>query len=162
MVSYPEHLPNFDYLGMQRYFLTFCTFERRRHFTDAVNVTLVRDQFVRTSAIGHFAIPAYCFMPDHLHVLAEGLSDDADLLKFVKTSKQYSGFYFKQRKGEKLWQRYGFERVLRNDESTIDTARYIVNNPIRAQLVERLEDYAFWGSLTHSREELLEYIRRAA
>ena len=162
MVSYPEHLPTFDYLGIQRYFLTFCTFERRRHFTEVEIVTLVLEQFVRTLASEHFAIPAYCFMPDHVHLLAEGTQDDANLLKFVKSAKQCSGFYFKQRTGRRLWQRYGFERVLRNEEASVDVVRYIVNNPLRARLVERLEDYPFWGSLTHSREEVLEYIRRTA
>ena len=101
-------------------------------------------------------------MPDHVHLLAEGTQDDADLRRFIKLAKQYSGFYFQQRTDERLWQRYGFERVLRNDEATIHVARYIINNPIRSRLVERLDDYAFWGSLTHSREELMEYIRGAA
>jgi len=38
MVSYPEHLPTFDYIGVYRYFLTFCTHERRRHFTEEDHV----------------------------------------------------------------------------------------------------------------------------
>jgi hypothetical protein len=50
--------------------------------------------------------------------------------------------------------------VLRHDEASVDVARYIVNNPIRSKLVERIDDYPFWGSLTHSREELLVYIQR--
>ena len=29
----PDHLNAFDYLGLHRYFLTFCTFERQPHFT---------------------------------------------------------------------------------------------------------------------------------
>ena len=107
-------------------------------------------------------IPAYCFMPDHVHLLIEGTQDDANLLTFIKSAKQYSGFYFKQQTGVRLWQRYGFERVLRHDEASVDVARYIVNNPLRAELVESIDDYPFWGSLTHSREELLEYIRGAA
>ena len=55
-------------------------------------------------------------------------------------------------------ERYGFERGAEKEEATIDVIRYIINNPIRAGLVERVEDYQFWGSLTDSREELLEYI----
>jgi REP-associated tyrosine transposase len=162
MVSYPEHLPNFDYIGVYRYFLTFCTHERRHYFTEPDHVTLVRDQFLRRSTEDHFAVPAYCFMLDHVHLLVEGTQDDSDLRRFIKSAKQYSGFYFTQRTNAKLWQRYGFERVLRREEATVDVACYIVNNPIRAGLVDRLEDYAFWGSFTHSREELLEYIRKAA
>jgi hypothetical protein len=51
--------------------------------------------------------------------------------------------------------------VLRREEATADVVRYIVNNPIRSRIVERADDYRSWGSSTHSREELLEYIGRA-
>jgi REP element-mobilizing transposase RayT len=101
MVSYPEHLENFDYIGVYRYFLTFCTPERRRHFTEADHVSLVRDQFLRRSTEDHFSIPAYCFMPDHVHLLVEGTQDDSDLRRFVKGAKQYSGFYCTQRTNER-------------------------------------------------------------
>ena len=162
MPSYPEHLSSFDYMGVHRYFLTFCTFDRRHHFVNADNVDLIRTHFAQRSAEEHFEIPAYCFMPDHIHLLAEGVQDDSDLKRFIKSAKQHSGFHFSQQTHERLWQRYGFERVLRGEEGTWNVARYIVTNPIRAKPVTRLEDYAFWGSLTHSREELLQYIQRAA
>jgi hypothetical protein len=48
MVSYPEHLATFDYVGVYRYSLTFCTYNRDRHFTDAENVRLVEDPFTHT------------------------------------------------------------------------------------------------------------------
>jgi putative transposase len=159
MPAYPEHLPEFSYIGVHRYFLTFCTFERRHHFTNAENVDLVRDHFSQQSARHRFSIPAYCFMPDHVHVLAEGTDNDADLKQFVKDAKQYSGFYFTQRRNERLWQRYGYERVLRGEEGTWDVARYIITNPVRSGLVTNLDDYAFWGSLSHTRREVLEYIQ---
>jgi len=162
MASYPEHLSSFDYVGAHRYFLTFCTFERRRHFNKADHVELVCTHFAQRSAHEHFEIPAYCFMPDHVHLLVEGTQDDSDLKQFIKSAKQYSGFYFSRKTQEQLWQRYGFERVLRGEEGTWNVARYIVTNPIRSGLVDSLHEYPFWGSLTHSREELLEYIQRAA
>jgi putative transposase len=162
VVSYPEHLPSFEYVGVHRYFLTFCTFERRRHFVCAELVELVRTHFAQQAEDEHFSIPAYCFMPDHVHLLTQGTQDDSDLKRFVKMAKQYSGFYFKQRTEQPLWQRYGFERVLRGEEGTWDVARYIVSNPVRARLVTDLRAYPFWGSLTHSRDELLQYIQWAA
>jgi REP element-mobilizing transposase RayT len=58
---------------------------------------------------------AYCFMPDHVQMLLAGERDDADLKRFTKCAQQYSGFYFRQRTRLYLWQRCGFERVLRND-----------------------------------------------
>jgi hypothetical protein len=52
-----------------------------------------------------------------------------------------------------------FERVLRNDESMLSVARYILENPVRAGLVARVEDYPFVGSQTHPLSEILEVIQ---
>jgi REP element-mobilizing transposase RayT len=101
-------------------------------------------------------------MPDHVHLLAAGERDDANLQRFIKNAKQYSGFYFKQQTGLALWQRYGFEHVLRDEEDTMKVAHYIIANPVRAGLVNSPSDYPHWGSFLYSRKELLEYIMRAA
>ena len=100
-------------------------------------------------------------MPDHLHLLVKAQRDDCNLKRFISRGKQYSGFYFKRTMKQTLWQRYGYERVLRNEADTIVFARYIVENPVRAGLVVSTLDYPFWGSSTRLREELLDYVRRA-
>jgi len=151
----PGHLKAFDYLGLHRYSLTFCTDRRQTLFTthDVVDPALA--QIVRAAAEYQFEIIAYCFMPDHLHLLVEGQSADSDAKQFMARAKQYAGFYYKQAHGSKLWQRYGFEHVLRDDELTLVVAKYILENPIRAGLVERVEDYPFVGSLAYSLKDLL-------
>ena len=151
----PHHLKHFDYFGLYRYFLTWCTFERQRHFTTREHVDLVLLQIQRSATEQRFAVIAYCFMPDHLHLLIEALVDDSDARRFIKAAKQYSAFYFKQEFERRLWQRYGFERTLRSREATLTVARYIVENPLRARLVERLEDYPFAGSSVYSFAEIL-------
>jgi len=45
----PEHLKTFDYLGLYRYFLTFCTHERRRLFENADAVLSARTQIERAA-----------------------------------------------------------------------------------------------------------------
>jgi putative transposase len=152
----PEHLKAFDYLGLHRYSLTFCTDRRRPLFKDEAVVNLVLEQILRAATENHFAVIAYCFMPDHLHLLTEGQADDSDLKRFIARAKQYSGFYYSKQYHDVLWQRYGFEHVLRDNEISLRVARYIVANPLRARLVERLQDYAFIGSQVYSREELIE------
>ena len=61
---------------------------RKCLFTQADHVDLVYSQLVRACAETDFAIVAYCFMPDHLHLLLHGLSPDADAMAFVHRSKQ--------------------------------------------------------------------------
>ena len=151
----PGHLKTFDYLGLHRYSLTFCADGRRPLFTDIDVVGLVLAQISRAAAQTQFAITAYCFMPDHLHLLAEGQSDASDCRVFIARLKQYSGFYYSKVFGDTLWQRYGFEHVLRDDELSMVVARYIMENPIRAGLAPRVEDYPFAGSLVYSLPDLL-------
>jgi putative transposase len=110
----PEHLKTFDYLGLHRYFLTFCTFERRRLLIETDRVELVMLHIRRTAGEQGMAVLAYCCMPDHLHLLVEGQSEDSDCRRFIARAKQFSGFYFKRTFGGPLWQRYGYERTLRD------------------------------------------------
>jgi putative transposase len=155
---HPQRLSNFSYVGPFRYSLRFSTDGRRPLFSSTERVDLVKAQFLRALAEERFAGTAYCFMPDHVHLLVEGQAVGSDLKRFIKIAKQYSGFYYARQFQERLWQRYGFERVLRDSEPTLVVARYILENPVRAGLVERIDDYPFVGSFAHSLRELVEYV----
>ena len=152
----PAHLKTFDYVGPYRYFLTFCTDSRQRLFVTRERVELVMVQIERSAAEELFAVIAYCFMPDHVHLLIEGRCDSSDCRRFINRAKQFSGFHYAKAFGHRLWQRYGFERVLRDDEATLSVARYILENPLRARLVQRVDDYPFVGSRVYSLSEILE------
>jgi putative transposase len=157
----PSHLKTFDYVGFHRYFLTFCTHTRQERFTTNEHVALVLRQILRAADEEPFAVIAYCFMPDHLHMLVEATAESSDCLRFIARAKQYSGFYYSRAYGERLWQRYGYERTLRNDEDALSVARYIVENPVRAHLVKNPNDYPHVGSLTHTLDEILDSIQLA-
>jgi putative transposase len=152
----PGHLKAFAYLGFYRYSLTFCTDHRRHVFTCHEPVNLVLEQISRAARENQFAIVAYCFMPDHLQLLIEGQSESSDGHRFIARAKQYSGFYYSKAFHSRLWQRYGYEHVLRDDEETIAVTRYILNNPLRAGLAEKVEDYPYVGSLAYELRDLLE------
>ena len=99
-------------------------------------------------------------MPNHVHLLTEGQSEDSDGRRFIAHAKQLSGFHFKKQfAGVRLWQRYGFERTLRADESTLRVARYMLENPVRAGLVTRVQDYPFLGSDVYTVEQILEAVQ---
>ena len=100
-------------------------------------------------------------MPDHVHLLVEGTTEDADLKRFITRAKQYSGFYYAKQSNDRLWQRYSFERILRDEDATPVVARYILENPIRAGLAASVTDYPFLGSGVYSLAELMDYIQFA-
>ena len=98
-------------------------------------------------------------MPDHVHLLAEGRAEDSDCLRFIARAKQFSGFHYKAAFGHRLWQRYSDEHTLRVDEAALSVARYILENPVRAGLAARIEDYPFSGSSKYSLDQILEAIQ---
>ena len=97
-------------------------------------------------------------MPDHLHLLGEATADEAALREFARVFKQRSAYYWKTAFGTQLWQRSYFEHVLRDGESPVKAAAYILGNPLRAGLVNRVEDYPYLGSTTMSIRELLDSV----
>jgi putative transposase len=155
---YPRHLSGFSYVGLQRYFLTFCTADRTARFQEAKAVDLVTTQFLRAGNDEEFAIIACCFMPDHVHLLVEGKNECADLKKFITRAKQFSGYEYSREFRKRLWQRYGYEHVLRDEESTRQVAADILENPVRAGLAKTVYDYPHLTSSEYSREALIEFV----
>ena len=151
---YPPHQPALPQVGRHPYFLTFCADGRHPAFADAPTVAVVLTQFLRAARAADFVLDAYCFMPDHVHLLAEGTADTADMPYFVTAAKQYSGFHARRLTGRRLWQRYGFERVVRSAEEQGMVRRYIVGNPVRHGLVQRAQDWPHTGSSRWTRDEL--------
>jgi putative transposase len=94
------------------------------------------EQFRRTAAIEQFAIRAYCLMPDHVHLLVEGIAETSDLKRFAKMAKQRSGGVHRRRCGQRLWQEGYFDRVLRDGDDPAVIGRYIIDNPVEAGLSE--------------------------
>jgi putative transposase len=151
----PRRLDHHLYIGPQQYFLTICTFERRSHFVETATVTLVHDQFLRTAADFEFAILAYCYMPDHVHLLVEGTAQQSHLPSFVSLAKQRAAFLVKRTLQLRLWQQGYFERVLRDDDDAFNVARYVIQNPVRAGLVQSPGQYPFIGSSILTKEQLI-------
>jgi putative transposase len=156
-LGHPAPLKDFDYVGMHHYSLTWCCADRQCLFRQQDRVDAVRQQILRACREAEFEVVADCFMPDHLHQLVHGRTSTANCLSLIKRAKQYSGYYFKQQFKQSLWLRYGHDRWLRRDRDIHGIVRYILDNPVRAGLVERVEDYPFIGSQLYTREELIEW-----
>jgi REP element-mobilizing transposase RayT len=93
-------------------------------------------------------------MPDHLHLLVAGTSESSNLITFVHRLKQRTAYRHRQRCHERLWQKGYFEHVLRDDETALIVARYILANPARAGLAKEPREYPFSGSLVFDKAQL--------
>ena len=141
------HLKNFDYTGFYIYFVTLCV---QRNVGQTFQVCDIVNHFVQTlkelSNNYDFCVWAYCFMPDHLHLLLEGKTENSNLRKFISMYKQKTGFYYKKNFGVNLWQINYYEHILRKKESVEKVAGYIFNNPVRKGLSDDFRSYPFSGS----------------
>jgi putative transposase len=104
-------------------------------------------EILRTGDQHAFEVIAYVFMPDHLHMLLSGCSDVADFRAAMTVIRQRTAVTFRRATGQALWQDGYFERVLRREEQTFDVVRYILWNPVRANLVRAPEEYPYsWSA----------------
>ena len=137
-----------SYQGYRRYFATTCTVLRRPVFNQRWVATQVTAHLRQTSTLLDFALPAYCLMPDHLHLLVHATSERADFIAFMKRFKQLTGFAYKRQTGHSLWQSGYYDRILRDEESSESVARYILENPIRAGLTSAWGEYPYaWSDV---------------
>ena len=140
-------LSGFNYRGFYRYFVTICAYNSERVFkNDPLLVSWLTDTMREKSSSFGFKVWAYCFMPDHLHLLIEGKGNDSDMRRFISSYKQSTGFYYKKKTGQPLWQVNYYEHVLRGEEDTTNVARCIFDNPVRKGLMDDFKKYKSLGS----------------
>ena len=94
-------------------------------------------------------------MPDHLHFILEGESEDSDLWKTAVLFKQLTGFWLSQNHPAIKWQKDFYDHVLRQDEELKKHIYYILDNPVRKRLVADWRDYPYKGSIHESLENIL-------
>jgi putative transposase len=90
----------------------------------------------------------WVLMPDHVHLLIQlGATESMSaLINCIKTNTARRINECLQRRG-KLWGDGFHDKALKYEENLVDVARYIVMNPIRAELVKRIGDYPYWNAI---------------
>ena len=159
-IKRPPRLRSFGYRGKHRYFLTICVANRRPAFAPPADATTIVRHLLQFARRHGFVVPAYCVMPDHLHALVEGRTDSANLRQFVSRFKQRTGFEWKQRTGLPLWQEGYHDRVLRDEEPSLDIITYMANNPVEARLAGSIAEYPLFGSSEHEIEEIVQRLEQ--
>ncbi len=152
----PNRLASPSYRGFGEYFLTFCTGGRkglfvaatsRRHASESRALVDVLLAALRQTCAAHqFAAYAYCFMPDHLHLLAQAQSKECNLPAFVKDFKGQGTAAVRTLGIRQLWQKGYYDHVVRDSESAGEIAWYIFLNPVRAGLTPAVWDWPYSGS----------------
>lgn len=129
------------------YLLTSNTLDREPVFKDFGLGRLVVKQFQYAQEQYWANSLAWVVMPDHFHWLIE--LQQCSLSQLMQKTKSLSTRAVNMSVGGKgsLWQQGYHDRALRRDEDLVKLARYVVANPLRAGLVEKLGDYPLWDAI---------------
>jgi putative DNA methylase len=91
-----------------------------------------------------YSLQAWVVMPNHIHFLAMPLQN-IELREIAHSIKSYTAHQANKllnRKGQ-FWQHEPFDRYIRNEKHFVNVIKYIENNPVKAGLCEKPEDWQF-------------------
>lgn len=132
-------LPGLPYLVTQR------GAEGRKVFFAESDYACFRDlleQKVREAKVG---VLAWCFMPSHVHLILTPEDEDGLRRALAGAHRRYAGLiHARRRRSGPFWQ--GRYAAVAMDEDHLKAAyRYVTQNPVRARLVKRAEEWP-WSS----------------
>ncbi len=129
------------------YLLTTVTHQRHTIFQDWRLARLLIAEMRRLHDQQLVQSLAWVVMPDHLLWLIQ--LQEIPLPKLVLQLKSRSAIAINKARNAsgRVWQKGFHDHALRKEEGLTATARYIVANPLRAGLVQRVGDYPHWDAI---------------
>jgi putative transposase len=139
------------------FFVTFNTHKRQRILASVAVHDAFTDYCCRAEQF-RIGVGRYVIMPDHVHLfVCFGAGCDVTLSVWIKGLKRHldsalaaSGAERVRVTDQKLvsfWQPGFHGHLLRSDESYADKWDYVFQNPVRAGLVVRAQDWPFAGEI---------------
>ncbi len=124
------------------YAITTACQHRQPIFSDQKLGKIVADEINRSDKLSMTSTIAWVVMPDHLHWLFQ-LQQRQSLSAVVRRVKGRSSYRINRvrRSSESVWQPGFHDHAIRKEESLQNVGNYIIQNPVRAGLVENPEDY---------------------
>ena len=129
------------------YLLTAVTHKRRPIFADWPIGRLLVEELRAAEKSGYAHSEAWVVMPDHLHWLVT--LQTGNISRLMQRIKGQSAISINRVLGihGQLWQKGFHDRAIRTEEDLQAIARYVVANPLRAGLVDKIGDYPLWDAI---------------
>jgi putative transposase len=125
--------------------ITMVTLNRHPVFSNFELTATCADLLTERATTTNTTIHAYCFMPDHLHLLLTP-SEQTSIIDFVRAFKSLSArLAWQHGHVGKLWQEPFYDHFLRKDEELQKHIEYILTNPVRRGIVSEWRQYPFLG-----------------
>lgn len=91
-----------------------------------------------------YDLHAFCIMHNHVHVLLTNLCEGVPFYKILQRLKRYTAVRANRilnRVGQPFWQPESYDHCVRSAKSFERITAYILNNPVKAGLVDSWEDW---------------------
>ena len=129
------------------YFMTACT-QARRKLLSNVSVHETFLHFAQEGPRRGAWIGAYVIMPDHFHLFVATDDEKITLSEWVKSLKNAISKTLRlSRVDAPHWQKTFFDHLLRSSDSYSEKWSYVRENPVRAGLVKKAEEWPFLGEV---------------
>ncbi|MFC1498742.1 transposase [Verrucomicrobiota bacterium] len=132
-------------------FITTCTRDRKPVLAHDEVVDILIGEWKQAISRHGWAIGSYVVMPDHVHFFCRASTDAKSLSNFVGSWKEWTSkkMVKKLQYSVPVWQKEFFDHVLRSDESYSEKWNYVRNNPVRAGMINRAEDWRYQGQVDY-------------
>jgi putative transposase len=131
------------------YFITTCTLKRRRILASREVASILTEEWRCAHDRHGWSIGRYVIMPDHVHFFCSAELSAKPLPIFLQKWRQWTSKRMARELhfSGNIWQEEFFDHVLRSDESYSQKWDYVRENPVRAGLVARVEDWPWQGEI---------------
>lgn len=113
---------------------------------------VVQQTILRGGVLGHYVLRAYVVMSNHVHVLLDPIQSLAKVTRGVKGVSAREANKALNRVGKRFWQDESFDRGIRSLAEFERVRAYIENNPVKAGLVAKPEDWRWSSAVTRASE----------
>jgi len=149
--AFSHYLPRLKRVFYQADAVVFWTLpvsQRQRGWLNDGFHAAFRELMLHAAAREGLLCPAYCLMPDHLHLVWMGIRQDADQRNGMKFLRAQMGPFLRPAK----FQHQAHDHVLTTAERqrhafSVACADYVLLNPLKAGLVKSPEEWPYLGAV---------------
>jgi putative transposase len=127
------------------YFITACVLDRRPLLASPSSHEILRNEWAELPQRHGWMIGRYVVMPDHVHFFAAPQRHTAKPLSAMMG--KWKEWTAKRIAGGPIWQAEFFDHLIRSNESRSEKWNYVRENPVRAGLVSRAQEWPYAGAI---------------
>lgn len=135
-------IPHRGWTSCSSYFITASSYEKRLLLQSDRMASLLLDVLYHYRKQEKYLLHEFVIMPNHFHLLITPRESLERAVQLVK-----GGFSFRAKRElqfcAEVWQTSYYDRRVRDESEYRKIRNYIRQNPVRAKLAERAEDYFY-------------------